>query len=621
MKTVFLFSGQGSQYYHMGGKLFEQDADFRNHMHALDEIVKANGGPSVVEALYHPRYKLFDPFLSLQLTHPAIFMVEYALSKVLEKQGILPDYVLGCSLGEFTAATLAGVLSAEQALKLILKQAEIVEKSCPAGGMIAVLHHLEVYQGNPALRNNGTVASLNSPAQFVLAGESENMKRAKSFMKDNEILHQELMVSYGFHSPAIDPAKAAYTAWLEKQTFNPPSIPFLSAAAGNRLHALPKDHFWDVVRKPVAYMAAIEALENAAGREEDLMYIDLGPSGSLANLIKYNVPAGSRSKGFQVMSPFQQEYKKLEEIKKCHPGRREVTIRVPVKNQPLTAYVFPGQGSQRKGMGEDLFDVFPELTHRASEVLGYSIRELCVDNPNRTLNLTQYTQPALYVVNALSYLKLKRETGLLPSFVAGHSLGEFNAIFAAGGFDFETGLRLVQKRGALMAQMKEGGMAAVKGLSAGEIQDVMARHGLHEMDMANYNTRNQVVLSGPKDLIARSGPAFESAGATLYFPLNVSGAFHSRYMLPAKEEFERFLRQFSFSPLQIPVVSNVEAAFYTDYKAKALLADQLIKPVKWTESVTFLMEKGEVAFREVGPGDVLTKLVWRIQQDLREVVQ
>lgn len=622
MRTIFMFSGQGSQYYHMGRKLFDADALFRKHMCELDEVVKSVQGMSVVDELYNPKHKLFDTFLSLRLTHPAIFMAGYALSKTLENQGIVPDFVLGCSLGEFTAAAVSGVLDAEDALRLVLKQAQVIESTCREGMLIAVLQELGAFYENAEINGSSTLAAINAPSQFVIGGDADKLALVKKFMKSKEILHQELMVSYGFHSPAIDVAESSYTPYLLRQKFKEPSIPMISGVKGSKLEYIPDNYFWEVVRHCTIYNKAIQTIENLREEEEELLYVDLG-TGSLANLIKYNVKEGSPSKGFQIMTPFQQEIKKMDELKKHYKEQiKEIAIHTPIKkNEPLVAYIFPGQGSQRKGMGEDLFNIFSGLTDKASNILGYSIKELCVADPERNLNKTQYTQPALYVVNALSYLKLKEETGIIPDFVAGHSLGEYNALLVAGGFDFETGLRLVQKRGALMAQMKEGGMAAVKGLSAEEIMDIISRNGLHEIDMANYNTQNQIVLSGPRELIVKSGPFFESAGATLYFPLNVNGAFHSRYMIPAKEAFEQFLAQFTFSSIKIPVVSNVEAKWYPNNNVKTLLAEQLVKPVKWTESITYLMGRGEVTFKEVGPGDVLTKLVWRIQQDMQEVIQ
>jgi len=163
------------------------------------------------------------------------------------------------------------------------------------------------------------------------------------------------------------------------------------------------------------------------------------------------------------------------------------------------AVVFPGQGAQSKGMGKDLFAAYPEQTDKASEILGYSIRELCVDDPDNRLNQTQYTQPALYVVNALG-LRQMQESGAVPADIdvlAGHSLGEYNALLAAGVFDFETGLRLVVERGRLMSQAAGGGMAAVVGLGADALRAALDEAGLQSVDLANFNTPSQIVISGP----------------------------------------------------------------------------------------------------------------------------
>ncbi|MBU5264943.1 ACP S-malonyltransferase [Bacillus atrophaeus] len=282
----------------------------------------------------------------------------------------------------------------------------------------------------------------------------------------------------------------------------------------------------------------------------------------------------------------------------------------------MITYVFPGQGSQQQGMGSELFDEFKELTAQADEMLGYSIKRLCVENPYSNLNKTQFTQPALYVVNALSYLKKTQHSDKKPDFVAGHSLGEYNALFAAEVFDFETGLKLVRKRGELMSMVSNGGMAAVMGLNEGQVSQALKENHLHTIDIANVNAPYQIVISGKKEDIEKAAPIFEAIkDVTRFLPLNVSGAFHSRYMSKAKQEFEQFLDTFHFSSLSIPVISNVFARPYKQEQIKLTLADQIDHSVKWTESVHYLIGKGQMEFEEIGPGHVLTGLIHRIKKD------
>lgn len=285
----------------------------------------------------------------------------------------------------------------------------------------------------------------------------------------------------------------------------------------------------------------------------------------------------------------------------------------------MLTFVFPGQGAQHKGMGGALFDEFKEFTEKADEILGYSIKQLCLEDPSQQLSQTRFTQPALYFVNALSYLKKIKETGKKPDYMAGHSLGEYNALFAAGAFDLETGLRLVQKRAELMSQARGGGMAAVIGLTEKQIEEILGKNNLNSLEIANYNTPSQIVISGPRAEIDRVGSFFESAGGR-YFPLNVSGAFHSRYMSDAKKQFEEFISGFTFSELTIRVVSNVEARPYKQGKIKNHLINQITCSVKWTESIRYLMGRGEMEFEEIGPGMVLTRLIQSIQKDASPLV-
>jgi len=277
----------------------------------------------------------------------------------------------------------------------------------------------------------------------------------------------------------------------------------------------------------------------------------------------------------------------------------------------LTAVVFPGQGAQFSGMGRDLFREFPAQTAQADRLLGYSIEELCLDDER--LNRTEYTQPALYVVNVLHYLKASREAGLSPDFLAGHSLGEYCALFAAGAFDFETGLRLVQRRGQLMGKASGGGMSAVLNCSVAALEKLLTEEAFGELEIANYNSPSQAVVAGDLTELERLEDAVQRIGGT-GFRLPVSAAFHSRKMQQAMLAFAPCLRQHSFAPLARPVISNFRARPYVADQVRDNLVFQIRHPVRWTESIWYVLAQGDVEFIEVGPKRVLSKLVAQIRE-------
>lgn len=279
----------------------------------------------------------------------------------------------------------------------------------------------------------------------------------------------------------------------------------------------------------------------------------------------------------------------------------------------MRAYLFPGQGAQVKGMGKGLFAQFSNYTAQADALLGYSIEELCTADPGQQLNQTQYTQPALYVVNAFTYLKLLAETAQSPDYVAGHSLGEYNALFAAGVFDFITGLALVKKRGELMSQAQDGGMAAVLGLSQQELTQQIHANNLSTVCIANYNSYQQLVLSGPKADIKRTQEVLASLSQATVIPLSVSGAFHSPYMLSAQQAFAAFLQDVELTTPCLPVIANVNAAPYHPAILKSNLTKQITHSVQWVRTIEFLQSKPNISLQEVGPGNVLTGLLRRMQ--------
>jgi len=275
--------------------------------------------------------------------------------------------------------------------------------------------------------------------------------------------------------------------------------------------------------------------------------------------------------------------------------------------------MFPGQGSQSLGMGAELFERYSGLVAEADAVLGYSIKELCLVDADDKLQRTDYTQPALYVVDCLSYLAKVEDEKISPNFVIGHSLGEYAALYAAGAFDFTVGLKLVQKRGALMNAATGGGMAAILGMTGDAVASALTELGAGSIDVANFNAPGQTVISGPKADIEAFAPQLKEKGARRVVILPVSGAFHSRYMKPAANEFEAFLAGFSFNRLKIPCIANCSAQPYTDDSVGSNLVRQIYSSVRWVETVKSLRGQGADTFLEIGPGTVLSGLARQIE--------
>ncbi len=310
--TIFLFSGQGSHYYRMGEELYRKHPVFREALEALDELVQSLLGESIISVLYDPRYKKQDVFSTLRHTHPAIFMVEVALARTMQHEGIEPDYVLGTSMGSFAALTIAGGLSAEQAMAAVIRQVEVIEQNCVRGHMLAVLDDPVSYHQNAGLYDNSSLAGVNFYQSFVVATDEAGLEQVEKSLKKGTI-RQRLAVDYAFHSPWLDPAKDVYLEFLKTQSLQPLKLPFICCVEGSTLNEVPTTYLWQVVREPIEFQETIELLEIEQSRN----YIDLGPSGTLATFLKYLLDKASASSIHPVMTPYGSELQQLEKLRKA----------------------------------------------------------------------------------------------------------------------------------------------------------------------------------------------------------------------------------------------------------------------------------------------------------------
>jgi [acyl-carrier-protein] S-malonyltransferase len=291
---------------------------------------------------------------------------------------------------------------------------------------------------------------------------------------------------------------------------------------------------------------------------------------------------------------------------------------------PGVAFVFPGQGSQAVGMGQDFYDHDPEarsLFEQAGQALGYDVAALCLKGPAEQLNLTEYTQPALLTVSAVA-LRLMDRAGIRPSAVAGHSLGEYTAVVAAGGLAFEDAVALVRNRGRYMQEAVEAGrglVCAVLGMERSVMAEIcLAASSLGVVAPANFNAPGQIVIAGEKAAVEEAVRLAKAKGCRKVIPLPVSVPVHTSLMQSAADRLAVDVARVPMQDLSVPLINNVEAkSIRSAAEVRTSLVRQLASPVLWEESVQALRGLGIHTLVEVGPGKVLSGLAKRIAPDLR----
>lgn len=308
VKTVFMFSGQGSQYYQMGRTLFEREPVFRETMSELDQIVERLSDRSVVHELYHSGRVKSDPFKETRITHPAIVMVEYSITQVLASRGMRPDVALGASLGSFAAAAVCGLLSIEGALGAAIEHARCLEERCPPGAMIAVLASPELYEQELAFCSE--LVGVNFSSHFVVATVAENVVELETKLRSRGIAFQTLPVCFAFHSRWIESARQIFCGRQAPRLPLSRAVPLACCAHARVLDGLPADYFWTVARQPIRFRETIAVLETSG----PYRYVDVGPAGTLATFLKYVLPPTSRSSAHSILSPYDRDVANVDAL-------------------------------------------------------------------------------------------------------------------------------------------------------------------------------------------------------------------------------------------------------------------------------------------------------------------
>ena len=307
---VWMFTGQGAQYYQMARGLYEHEPVFRESMQAMDDMVADYVGQSVVQTLYDSSHRKSDPFEQIVLTNPALFMVQYSMAQLLIAKGVSPpSEVVGSSLGEFVAAAVAGCQPLEDMLFDLVKKARLFEQHCRGGGMVMVLDDPDKYD----LRQDAFVgcefSGFSFDTCFTLSGSRLAIERAARHLKQLDISHQVLPIQIGFHSAEIEPVRQFVMQLFAARTFARPLVTFNGCAGTDPNPVLSGDYWWQVIRGPICFAQSIKAIHE---RLPDARFVDLGPAGNLATFTRYNLPASCHHRIVATLSPYGEDLETLK---------------------------------------------------------------------------------------------------------------------------------------------------------------------------------------------------------------------------------------------------------------------------------------------------------------------
>ncbi|MFC3195084.1 acyltransferase domain-containing protein [Marinicella sediminis] len=306
---VFMFSGQGSQYFNMGRELYEQHVRFRSWMNHCDELAYHYLGTSLLNEILRPEKNLGDPFDRLLFTNPAILCVEFSLSKVLMEQGIKPDIMVGYSLGEMAALVVSGAIGLEAGLKFCIESAQTLETDGVKGGMLSVLETQTTLKAYEHLFQKCWLSGHNFAGNSVYSGTADDIADLQSQLKKKGIVTQRLPIHYAFHSPLMDRHQSDILKMAKSLSFSEPSVPVFSAVNSSLITDLNEQHMWQILAKEVEFSQTIEMLL----QKGDHVFMDLGPSGTLATFVKYIMTEEHQSVAIDTMNQFGRNLHSLDQ--------------------------------------------------------------------------------------------------------------------------------------------------------------------------------------------------------------------------------------------------------------------------------------------------------------------